>query len=314
MKRKKSEESGDGEDMIDFVDNEKTSESDRPITASPVIFADVANQDEILSALRIENNSRFPASESDAIRFEARDKYYYATLHIPNLNDLTVKPSLVELYITADSLIVFAETADLRRFKDELVTDDPGDGEADRALYALLDHILNRYLNALADIDARMEDLQERSLLKQIEGHNAAIRSLHRELFVLKKYFESLFNLLAELEENHNEIFSKGQLQVFRTLKKKSERLLGIVLGQREYLIQVRETFQNQMDISLNETMRFFTVITAVFLPLTLIAGWYGMNLKMPERTSALAYPIVIVVSVVFIISILIYSKKKDWF
>ena len=60
--------------------------------------------------------------------------------------------------------------------------------------------------------------------------------------------------------------------------------------------------------------MRFFTVITAVFLPLTLIAGWYGMNLRMPELKSALTYPIIIGVSLAFIVISLIYCKRKGWF
>ncbi|HRT81755.1 MAG TPA: CorA family divalent cation transporter, partial [Oscillospiraceae bacterium] len=85
------------------------------------------------------------------------------------------------------------------------------------------------------------------------------------------------------------------------------------ILNQREYLTQVREAFQNQLDISLNETMRFFTVVTSIFLPLTLLVGWYGMNLRMPEFASNHAYPIVIAFSILFIILSLIFSKKKGW-
>ena len=56
------------------------------------------------------------------------------------------------------------------------------------------------------------------------------------------------------------------------------------------------------------------TVITSIFMPLTLIAGWYGMNFKyMPELEHEAAYPIVIAVSIVIVIVCLIFFKKKKW-
>ena len=66
------------------------------------------------------------------------------------------------------------------------------------------------------------------------------------------------------------------------------------VLNLRDYVTQVREAYQAQIDINLNKVMKIFTVITSIFLPLTLIVGWYGMNLKMPEYSWVYGYPFVI--------------------
>ena len=60
--------------------------------------------------------------------------------------------------------------------------------------------------------------------------------------------------------------------------------------------------------------MTLLTVITSIFMPLTLIVGWYGMNFKyMPELEKKAAYPIVIIVSIVIVILSLIFFKKKKW-
>ena len=59
--------------------------------------------------------------------------------------------------------------------------------------------------------------------------------------------------------------------------------------------------------------MKIFTVITAIFLPLTLIVGWYGMNLQMPEFQLPYTYPIVIVVSLLIVILSVFYFKRKNW-
>jgi magnesium transporter len=60
--------------------------------------------------------------------------------------------------------------------------------------------------------------------------------------------------------------------------------------------------------------MKTFTVMTSIFLPLTLIVGWYGMNLKIPEYDWDYGYPFVIAISIVVAVITLIYFKKKKWF
>ena len=68
------------------------------------------------------------------------------------------------------------------------------------------------------------------------------------------------------------------------------------------------------MDISLNTTMKVFTVVTTIFLPLTLIAGWYGMNFQMPEYGWEHGYLMVIVLSVAFIVIGIAFFKKISGF
>ena len=82
----------------------------------------------------------------------------------------------------------------------------------------------------------------------------------------------------------------------------------------REYAMQVREEYQAQIDLKQNRVMQILTVVTVVFMPLTLIAGWFGMNLKMPEFEWDYGYPMVIGLSVVVVaLCMLICKKKKFW-
>ena len=90
------------------------------------------------------------------------------------------------------------------------------------------------------------------------------------------------------------------------------DRLNRNILNLRDYITQVREAYQSQQDIRLNEIMKLFTVITAIFLPLTLLVGWYGMNFKyMPELQWPYGYAIAIGISVFFVAGSIIYFKKK---
>ena len=91
-------------------------------------------------------------------------------------------------------------------------------------------------------------------------------------------------------------------------------RLRDIVLGQREYVMQLRDLMQSQLDVKQNRIMTVLTVVTSIFLPLTLIAGWYGMNFKyMPELEWRYSYPVVILLSVVIVVVCLIWFKRKKW-
>ena len=100
----------------------------------------------------------------------------------------------------------------------------------------------------------------------------------------------------------------------FGFIDKKFDRLLEFVLHLQEYIEQVREAYQSQIDIEQNNIMKVFTVVTSIFLPLTLIAGWYGMNLQMPEFHWAWGYPFVIAVSLSVVVALIVIFKRKKWF
>ena len=83
----------------------------------------------------------------------------------------------------------------------------------------------------------------------------------------------------------------------------------------REYASQISSEYQAQVDFQQNRVMKLLTIVTTIFLPLSLIVGWYGMNFQgMPELSWAYGYPAVIAVSVLIAVCLVIYFKKKRWF
>ena len=108
-------------------------------------------------------------------------------------------------------------------------------------------------------------------------------------------------------------LISEESLRHFVILDGRLDRLYENVRSLRDYLSQVREAYQAQIDIEQNSLMKTFTVITAIFLPLTLLVGWYGMNLRMPEFGWDYGYPFVIALSVAIIVLCILLFKKRKW-
>ena len=148
-----------------------------------------------------------------------------------------------------------------------------------------------------------------------MENFNPQLSQLRREAIGWFRYYSQLDDVACELEENDNGIFSDGELRLFHILEKRLGRLRDEAQLLREYCLQVRELFQAEIDIRQNRIMKILTIVTTICLPLSLLAGWYGMNFEgMPELTWRYGYPAVIAAGALIVaICLWIMKKKKFW-
>ncbi len=135
-----------------------------------------------------------------------------------------------------------------------------------------------------------------------------------RELLRLKRYYEQLDSIFDELTANDNGLLSHASVRRMAILGGRMDRYLNAVRNLQESVTQLREAYQSQLSIQQNELMKLFTVVTVIFLPLSLLAGWYGMNfVGMPELGWRYGYPAVIVLSVLIVAWLLWYFRKNKW-
>ena len=155
---------------------------------------------------------------------------------------------------------------------------------------------------------------QEAILRGEIESYPAEMNDIRGNLLDLRIHYEQLIDFSQELEENENDFFREENLRYFHMFTERVIRLQDMVSGQREYVTQLRDLIQSHLDVKQNRIMTVLTVITSIFLPLTLIAGWYGMNFRyMPELEWRFGYPLIIVISILIVILCLFWFKKKKW-
>ncbi|MBP9988123.1 MAG: magnesium transporter [Ruminococcus sp.] len=184
----------------------------------------------------------------------------------------------------------------------------------EKFIFTFLDNIISGDNEALENIEFELDKLEER-VLDDSSGNdfNSQVLIYKKKLLHLRNYYEQLIDIGEVLYENENSLFEEKELKYFEMFISRVDRYCDNVNLLRESLVQLREAYQSGLDLKLNNTMKIFTVVTSIFLPLTLIAGWYGMNFKyMPELSWKYGYPCVIAVSVaVVLLCIYIFKKKK---
>ena len=183
-----------------------------------------------------------------------------------------------------------------------------------RFLYDFLDQIVKNDLRLLEKYEDMLEDIEQAIDSGHTENPTSQTNAIRSDLRKLLIHYDQLIDLAQELEENENGFFKEENLRYFHMFTERVVRLRDIVNGQREYVMQLRDLMQSQLDVRQNRIMTVLTVVTSIFLPLTLIAGWYGMNFRyMPELEWRYSYPIVIVISILIVVVCLIWFKRKKW-
>ena len=184
----------------------------------------------------------------------------------------------------------------------------------ERFLYDLLETTIGQDLALLEKSEHQLNQLEEAILRGEVDSYPAKMNDIRGNLLDLRVHYEQLIDLAQELQENENGFFREENLRYFNMFTERVIRLQATVTGQREYVTQLRDLIQSQLDERQNRIMTVLTVITSIFLPLTLIAGWYGMNFRyMPELEWRWSYPAVLVVSVLIVVFCLIWFRKKKW-
>ena len=183
----------------------------------------------------------------------------------------------------------------------------------ERFIYDFLEQIIhddNRFLERCED----ELDAIETAINNDEETDPERIDDIRSNLRKLRTHYERLIDLSQELEENENNFFKEDDLRFFNLFTKRTMRLSDVVSSLLDYSIQIQDNYKSKQADKQNRIITVLTVVTTIFMPLTLIAGWYGMNFKyMPELTSAYGYPAVIILSVLIVVLSILFFKIKKW-
>ena len=184
----------------------------------------------------------------------------------------------------------------------------------ERFLYGFLELIVESDRTLMENYEKELDAIEDRVLAEDEKPGMSRINEIRGDMRELKVHYEQLIDMTQELEENENGFFNEDALRYLHLFMNRMLRLQDTAASVRDHVLQVRDLYHTQLEVKQNRTMSLLTVVTTVFMPLTLITGWYGMNFKyMPELEMRWSYPVVLLVCIAIAVGCLVFFKKKKW-
>ena len=184
----------------------------------------------------------------------------------------------------------------------------------ERFIYDFLDQIVKDDLRLMEKYERELDSIEKKIMGENDFSPSVRLNDIRSDIRDLRIHYEQLIDLGQELEENENNFFKQENLRYFRLFLNRMARLHDSSTSLRDYTVQLGDQYKANLDIRQNRIMTILTVVTTIFMPLTLIVGWYGMNFRyMPELEWRWGYPVIIVVTLFIAIGCLLFFKKKKW-
>jgi len=254
-------------------------------------------------------------------KFDEWDDYDFMVLKLIHIDRETyeVKPEQVSLIIRPGMIISFQETEgdDFLHIVNRIINNEGRIRKlgGDYLVCSLVDSIVDNYFVALDIMGDRAESL-ESELLKSVDQVDQKdIHLLKREVMFLRKSVWPLREMMASITRGDSSYFSEDTLKYARDIYDHVVEVIDSTELLRETITSMIDIYLSGINNKMNKVMKFLTMITTIFIPLSVIAGIYGMNFKfMPEIEWGYGYFFALGLMGLCAVGFLIYFKRKNWF
>ena len=234
------------------------------------------------------------------------------TMRVPKGNKGQLTIHNFGFYLTESELYFVEESHFLMEHFNKMLEGDYNNYSLRQILLALLEQLLTEDVLYLQKQEEHLAELEEELLKRVPDYFYEMIMKYRKRLNIFHSYYEQLINMCDVMQTSVNIQLVEEEKAEWQLFSNRAERLHDHVEMLREYLVQIRELYQSLIAVKQNQVMSILTVVTTIFLPLTLIVGWYGMNFpNMPEFGWKYAYLAVIIVSITVVVIEVVYFKKK---
>ncbi len=185
---------------------------------------------------------------------------------------------------------------------------------ADYLFYALMDAVVDCYFHAVEKIGDKVEVLEEEIMNSPKKSTLIELYELKREVIFLRRQVWPLRDLVNNLIRSESSFINDNTHLFLRDLQDHCTRIIDTVETYRDLLSGIMDVYLSTNANKMNEVMKVLTIMSTIFIPVTFIAGVYGMNFEnMPEIKSQHGYYITWAVMISIILGLIYYFKKKKW-
>ncbi|AWW31770.1 magnesium and cobalt transport protein CorA [Echinicola strongylocentroti] len=181
--------------------------------------------------------------------------------------------------------------------------------------YALVDAIVDEYYGILELVSDAVEKCDDMIMKNK---SNVNLNTIHHQRKIVRKIRNNIWpirELISVWKKSEHPLIKRKNITYINDIYEHSIEILEGLELQRETMSSLAELYMTQLSIKQNEVMKTLTVISTIFIPLTFIAGIYGMNFKvMPELEWKYSYPVLWLVFIFITYLMIRYFKRKKWF
>ena len=223
----------------------------------------------------------------------------------------------MSLFLGRSTLLTFqgAHPQDLAPIRSRIST--PGsrlrENDVSFLMYVLLDGIVDRYYPVLERYSEWLGALEEEVLDRPTQSTLEQIHRIKRELLTMRRAAWPLRELIGHLQRERHEMLSETAQTYLRDVHDHSVQIIDLIESYREIANSQAETYVSVVSNRTNDIMKLLTLVATIFIPLTFLAGVYGMNMQIPENSSPLAYPAFWVVCITLASGMLLFFRRSGW-
>ena len=186
---------------------------------------------------------------------------------------------------------------------------------ADYLAYSIVDNIVDNYFVVLENLEEKIDDVEDDLVSKPNSDTLQNIHFLKKQLILLRKSLWPLREAIGSLDRSASLLINRSTGIYLKDIYDHTIAIIDTVETFRDMLSGMLDIYLTSISNRLNEVMKVLTIIATIFMPLSFIAGVYGMNFKyMPELELHWGYFSVLGIMFVITLFMLIYFKKKKWF
>ena len=246
-----------------------------------------------------------------ACKLEAFSDCTQGIIRIPKRSSGKLPEIQIGFYLDSERLLLIEDTGFLLPFLKSLERAPLGPCSLTALVLALLESLIEEDSLELEQLEDKMAVMEEGLLNRIPDAFHATVIAYRRELSSLRAFYEQMMNLGEQMQTTCHEL-DERELSSWKLFVSRCDRLHSHVEMLKEYLLQIRELYQSQIELQQNKVMTFLTVVTTIFMPLTLIAGWFGMNFPdMLMFRWKYGYLFVILLSITLVEAEYFYFRRK---
>jgi magnesium transporter len=185
---------------------------------------------------------------------------------------------------------------------------------SDYLAYVVLDTVVDEYFSLQDALDDVIEKIEDELLINPSAMTLNRIQKIRRELIFVRKSISPLRELLADIQRSDSVLINEKNHRYFGDVYDHALRVFEAMESYRELITGMMDIYLSSVNNKMSETMKVLTVFASIFIPLTFIAGVYGMNFDyMPELKVRWAYPALWCFFIMISVSLIVYFKRKKW-